>query len=455
VVGDPNSAGTVWDRQHRVLTIGLILTVSMAAFENLAVATILPATVADIGGLPLYGWTFSAFMLAEIIAISIAGRAGDTHGLARPFAVGGALFCAGLVSGGLAASMPILIASRALQGLGGGTIAVLAYAATARGYGEGARPRMLALISTAWVVPGLIGPALAGAIAEHASWRWVFLGLAPLSAVAVALAVRALRNVGPALDAAAHGATGAAAGLAAGAAALLVAPGLDSAAAAVALGAVAAIIAATSLRHLTPPGTLRARPGLPAAVAAMGLLSAAFFSAEVFIPLALTDVRSRSVTIAGLALTAATITWTTGAWLQARLVPHRSRRALVAVGLLVMAAGIAGVSTILLPAVPVALAPIAWGVAGLGMGLAYSTTALVVLECAPRGEEGAASAAMQLTNVLGTALGTGVGGVVLARVTTAGGSIAAAIALTDVIALLAAAGAAATALRLPGLPKRD
>jgi hypothetical protein len=117
-----------------------------------------------------------------------------------------------------------------------------------------------------------------------------------------------------------------------------------------------------------------------------------------------------------------------------------------------MAAGIACVSAVLLPAVPAALAAIAWGIAGLGMGLAYSTTALVVLECAPRGEEGAASAAMQLTNVLGTALGTGVGGVVLARVTASGGSIATAIALTDAVALLAAAAAAGTALRLPSSP---
>ena len=75
----------VWDRGHRVLTIGLVLAVSMAAFEALAVATILPATVADIGGLPLYGWTFSAFMLAEIVGISVAGQAGDARGLGPPF----------------------------------------------------------------------------------------------------------------------------------------------------------------------------------------------------------------------------------------------------------------------------------------------------------------------------------------------------------------------------------
>ena len=456
MTGEPDSSSAVWDRAHRTLTLGLILTVSMAAFENLAVATILPATVDDIGGLDLYGWAFSAFMLAEIVGISLAGRAGDVRGLAPPFAVGSALFCAGLLGAGVAGSMPVLIACRILQGLGGGAISALAYAATARGYGDAARPHMLALLSTAWVAPGLIGPALAGAIAEQAGWRWVFLGLVPLSAVAMALAVRAVRRLGPAAVAAdvPAGMTAAAAGLAAGTGALLWASGLDSGVAGVAAAVPAAALALASLHRLTPAGTLRARPGLPAAILGMGVLSAAFFGAEVFIPLALTQVRERPVTIAGLALTAATITWTTGAWVQARLAHRRSRRLLVAVGLLIMAAGIAAVAAVLLPSVPAALAPVAWGVAGLGMGLAYSTTALVVMECAAPGEEGGAAAAMQLTNVLGTAIGTGVGGAVLARISGHGGSIATAIALTDGLALLAAFSAAAIAVRFPASTPR-
>ena len=96
----------------------------------------------------------------------------------------------------------------------------------------------------------------------------------------------------------------------------------------------------------------------------------------------------------------------------------------------------------------------AWGVAGVGMGLAYSTTALVVLECARPGEEGSASSAMQLANVLGTAIGTGMGGAILARISARGGSTAAAIALTDVLVLLTALGAIAVSIRLPG-PQRQ
>ena len=454
----PRGSG-VWAPARRVLTLGLVLTVSMAAFEAMAVATILPATVADIGGLSSYGWVFSGFMLAEIVGISVAGRAGDARGLAPPFIVGGALFCIGLLGGGAAGSMPALIGWRLLQGLGAGAIATLAYTAVARCYNDAERPHMLALLSTAWVVPGLIGPALAAAVHAYFGWRWVFLGLAPFSVAALALAVPGLRGLGPSRVAAPSGVqasavpgmqTAAAAGLTVGAAALLYALSVDRLLVTLAVGGPAAALALLGFRQLVPAGTLRARPGVPAAVAAMGLLSAAFFGAEVFVPLALTDVRHRTVAFAGITLTAATLSWTIGAWLQARFAARRSRRAMVVQGLVLLAVGIGATAAVVHPALPAELAPVSWGLAGLGIGIAYSTTALVVLESAPPGEEGRMSSALQLANVLGTAIGTGVGGAILARASARGGTTADAIALTDVLALLAALGAIAVSLRMPG-----
>src|SRR3954470_9619202 len=162
------------------LTLGIILTVVGVAFEALAVATVLPAVVADLGGLNLYGWAFSAFLLTQLVGIVVSGLLADERGPALPFALGVILFSAGLIVGGLAPSMPALIAGRALQGLGGGAISSTAYVAIGRGYAEQAKPRMLALTSTAWVVPGLVGPGIAGLMAEALGWRSVFLVLAPL-----------------------------------------------------------------------------------------------------------------------------------------------------------------------------------------------------------------------------------------------------------------------------------
>jgi predicted MFS family arabinose efflux permease len=208
-----------------------------------------------------------------------------------------------------------------------------------------------------------------------------------------------------------------------------------------------------SLRRLLPQGTLRAKPGLPAAVATHGLLNMAFFGVDAFIPLALTEVRGQSAAMAGLALTTATLTWTTGAWIQAHFAKSRSRRSIAVVGLLIIAIGIVLSMTVLSPAVPALVAPVAWGVAGLGIGLAFSTISLVVLETAPAGQEGSASSAMQLANMLGVALGTGIGGVIIGDASGsaagASGAAQAGIFIQSLLMIGVTGLAVITALRLP------
>jgi MFS family permease len=123
-----------------------VLAVTFVAFEALAVATILPVVGRDLGDLRLYGWMFSAFLLASLIGITLAGTLADRVPLGRPMLAGLALF---------------------------------------------------AVLSTAWVVPGLIGPAVAALVAAAVGWRWVFLGLLPLVTAAGVLVVLALRRVPP------------------------------------------------------------------------------------------------------------------------------------------------------------------------------------------------------------------------------------------------------------------
>src|SRR6185295_20180234 len=112
-----------------------------------------------------------------------------------PFGAGLALFAVGLLIGGLAPSMPVLVAARAIQGLGAGAIPAVAFLVIGRTYPDELRPRMFAILSTAWVVPGIAGPALAAFVGDHIGWRSVFLGLLPLVIVAGSLALRELRRV--------------------------------------------------------------------------------------------------------------------------------------------------------------------------------------------------------------------------------------------------------------------
>jgi MFS family permease len=406
---------------RRALTIGLVLTVTLVAFEALAVVTILPVIKDDLGGLRLYGWVTSAFFLGTLVGIVVAGAESDRRGPGPPYVLGILLFSAGLVIGGLAPSMLILVLARGLQGIGAGAIPATAYAAIGRSYPEALRPRVFAVLSTAWVVPGLIGPALSALVATHLNWRYVFLGLLPLVLVAAGLALPAVRRIGPPERPTAQRARLLdAVRVSAGAGLLLAGLTGRSIVLALVLAAAGLLVGVRPLLRLLPAGTLRARRGLPMAVLSRGLLTFAFFGADTYVPLAITAVRGRTTTMASLAVTAATLSWTLGSWLQERGARSLSSRQVVRAGLLVVVLGIAVLGVSLLDAVPVAIAVVAWAIGGLGIGLAYSPISVTVLGLAPAAEQGRASAQLQLSDTLGTALGSGLGGVLIAAGAVAG-----------------------------------
>src|SRR4051794_24034767 len=161
LTGDADSeVPGIWAPHRRRLTTGLVLTITLVAFESLAISTVMPRVQADLGGLRLYGWVFSGFFLASLAGIVVTGELTDRRGPGVPFAAGLAVFAAGLVGGGLASSMAMLVLARLAQGFGAGAIPAAAYASVALGYPAGDRPRVFAVFSTAWVVPGIIGPSL-------------------------------------------------------------------------------------------------------------------------------------------------------------------------------------------------------------------------------------------------------------------------------------------------------
>jgi MFS family permease len=412
----------LWAPKTRALTAGLILTITFVASEALAVVTIMPVVARDLGGLRLYGWVFSAFMLGSIVGIVAAGREADRRGPAFPFVAGLVLFGSGLAVAGLAPSMGVLVAGRALQGLGAGAVPAVAYVSIGRSFAGPLRARMMAVLSTAWVAPGLAGPAISAEVTHIFGWRWVFLGLLPLVAVTGSIAVPSLIRLGPsrARQAAEHRLID---GIATSAGATLVLGGLTLAAGSRAVlagsGLIAAGVAAglPALRRLVPAGTLTARRGLPATILSRGLLTFAFFGADAYVTLSITAVRHRSPLVAGIAVTGATLAWTAGAWAQARVSETWEGRRLVRIGLVIILAGIGGMVAVLQPGVPVAAGLVAWTVAGLGMGLAYAPLSLLMLREAPPGREGWASASLNLTDVLGTAIGIGVGGAAVAAAT--------------------------------------
>jgi MFS family permease len=305
--------------------------------------------------------------------------------------------------------------ARTVQGFGAGAIPAAAYVSIGRGYPERLRPRMFAILSTAWVVPGLIGPAAAGLVADRLGWRWVFLGLLPLVVAAGALTLPAVAAIAAPLDPSSSAipvldAVRVAAGAGLALAGFTVASPLPS----IGLIIGGGVIALPSLIRLLPRGTLRGRQGLAAAVGVRGVLTFAFFGADAYVPLTLTSIRGATATTAGLTLTCSTLFWTAGSWVQERMVIRSGARRLIRGGLAFIVVGIALVALLLWPTAPTLVGPVAWSIAGFGIGLAYAPLTLTVLHEASAGQEGRASAGLQLADVLGTALGTGVCGAAVA-----------------------------------------
>jgi MFS family permease len=447
--GERGTPDGVWAPDRRALTAGLVSTITIMAVESLAVGTILPDVKRALGGLGLYGWVFSAFFLGSIVGVVIAGRTTDHRGPRTAYLLGLALFVAGLLAAGLAPTMLVLVLARVVQGMGSGAVPATAYAAIGRAYPEPLRPRMFAVLSTAWVVPALVGPGFASAVSNAFGWRWVFLGLVPFVVIAGTVALRGLRpldvvggTAGPSrLTEALRVAIGAACVVAGLTAADLVA---------LPLVVVGLVIGVPGFLALVPRGTVRAAPGLPAATLVRGVLTFAFFGSDAFISLAITDVRDSTTVVAGVAYTASALSWTAGSWLQERRVQRVGARRLVVIGHAVLVAGIALASLVLLEEVPLGLIVVAWIVAGFGIGLAYAPISLTVLREAPPGEEGTATAGMQLTDLLGVSLGTGLGGAAVAIGHAVGWSPRGGIAVAWALAGAAGIAGMAIARRLPG-----
>src|SRR5918999_3014569 len=259
------------------LTTGLLILEALIAVEIMVVAAILPAVQRDLQGLQLYGWNFAALTLASFGAVPIAGKLTDRLGPRSVLGAAIAIYGAGLVLAATAPSMLVLVIARFIQGIGGGGLYVVSLATVAKTYPERIRPRVMALLATMWILPGLLGPPVGAAIATTVGWRWAFVAPLPLITLAVVLVMPSLRGVRVTDADESRLPVVASLVLMVGAGSLLA--GLtDLSVWSIPLVVVGLAVTIPALRRITPPDTLTAREGLPAASAAAFLASAAFFA---------------------------------------------------------------------------------------------------------------------------------------------------------------------------------
>lgn len=413
------SAATPFTPNQRLLATGLVLGVTLVAFETTAAITALPTIADELGGDSLYGVALAAYTLANLVALVAGGQFADRRGPTPTFLIAIATFVTGLLVAGFAPSMEVIVIGRVLQGAGSGGFAPIAYVLVKRAFPADRQAMMYALLSAGWVLPSLVAPAFGGVVTEQFGWRWVFFGIVPLAVAVGAMASIPMRQYGPTSigERPARGAGDRrvliAFGAAAGVATAVIS--LTSANMAVlVVGTVAgATLAVAMLRRLLPSGTFTARAGQPAVVACRFLATAAFIGVDGFVPLAAARVHGASPTRQGFVIIGAAVTWTAGQALSAKR-PEAAPQRVVRLGFAFLMLGVVFVTPVLIADWPLWATFIGWSVGGFGMGVLFNPTTVSAMSYAADGNEGDVSSQVQLADALGFSLMGGLGGATVA-----------------------------------------
>ena len=195
-VDNPLHWSNIDHKQRKLIMAGLMLGMLAACFDATIVATCGATIASSLGGLNLYAWMFTAYMLCEAIAIPVAGKLSDIYGRKPFFLVGVALFLGGSVVAGLSTNMEMLIVCRAVQGVGGGILIPVATAAIGDLYSPAERAKMQGIMAAVFGVGTAMGPIIGGLITDHISWHWVFYINVPIALTALFLTARKFPAIG-------------------------------------------------------------------------------------------------------------------------------------------------------------------------------------------------------------------------------------------------------------------
>lgn len=401
---------------RRIVTVALLLAMAVAALEQTVVSTAMTSIIAQLKGIRIYPWVFSAYLLASTISTPIYGKLADLIGRRRVLLFGLFMFSVGSMLSGLSRSMPQLIAFRVIQGLGAGALGPIVLTIISDLYPLHERPKVQGLFSAIWGVSSVVGPLVGGVLTDQLSWRWVFFLTVPFSAFSAWILVRRVSEVSQPKGGVSLDWRGAML-LAAGSAALLwvVLSGRDQPIAVIAVGfAVAVALFILFVRHERSasdpilPIELATDPAIAAALVGNFLVGCLLFGLEVYVPLYMQGVKGGSATRAGGTMTPLFLTWSVSVAVAAFVVVRYGFRKSAAVGTLFLVVG-----TFFLFAGSV------WSdsyrvcflfgmiAIGLGMGPTSLSYLLSVQNAVPWNRRGAATGALIFSRTMGGSIGVG------------------------------------------------
>ena len=396
--------------------------IALYATNTYIATTILPSVVAEIGGLALYAWSTTLYVVASILGSALTSRLLQRTSPRQAYAVATLIFMVGVLICAVAPSMPVMLVGRSIQGLGGGMLLALCYSMIQLVFEERLWPRAMALVSGMWGVATLVGPAVGGVFAEMDAWRFAFGSMVPVSLAYIALTSRAL----PPRDSTTAASTRlpvvqlvllAAAVLAVCAGSVSTLPGWNMLGIAACAVLVALLIRKESRAtvRLLPRDALKFSTPLCALYATTCLLVIGM-SSEIFMPYFLQHLHGQSPLIAGYMAALMAAGWTVSEILSSGWTGRRAHHAILA-GPLFIVAGLV-LLAITTPSASLGewqrLAPICLGLfmVGFGIGLGWPHLLTRILQVASAQDKDTAASSITTLQLFAMALGAALAGVI-------------------------------------------
>ncbi len=410
-------------REQRLLTVGLMAALALAALDSTVVGTAMPTIIGQLGGLSEYAWVFSAYLLASTTTVPLYSKLADIHGRKPIFLVGLALFVGGSALCGLSNSMVMLIVFRTVQGLGAGAVQPITFTIVGDIFEPRQRARMQGFFSGVWGVAAIVGPAIGGLITSTIGWPWVFELNIPVGLVAAAIIGLRLHEK---FERRPHGIDWSGAALLSGSVVVLLFAvseggqlfGWVSAPFAAMLATAAGLfwLFVRQSRRVAEPLVDLELMGVPLIRAGLWIGTLAgivMFGVTTFVPPLVQGVQGGTAVEAGAVVAAMSIGWPVGSIVSGRLLHRVGARPFVLVGgALVLLGSLATTQTTRFDSL--AFATGACALVGLGMGFSSTVLLIMVQGAVPWQQRATATGLVQFSRTIGGSVGVGVMGGILA-----------------------------------------
>ncbi len=421
-----NFAEAMPSRRTTILIIGGLLTgMLLAALDQTIVATAGPTIISDLGGLSLYAWVFSAYILTQTVSLPIFGKLSDLYGRRKFFVLGLAIFMGGSILSGASQNIDELIVFRAIQGIGSGAFFPIALAIVGVIFPPAQRGKVQGVFASVFGIAAVVGPSVGSYIVDAINWRWIFYINLPLGIISFALIMLGVkesrsRNARPSIDVL---------GVATLTSwvALLILGFLDGGttypwysweeavtfAGAAVLFVVFMLVERRAEEPVIPLDLFRNRTVSSASAVAF-LRGVAFFAVVSFIPLFVQAALGGSVSDGRNALYGFLLPLIVTAVIGGQLAVRISYRGIVFVGLVVMTAGMFLLTGISQTSTVIEIAERS-SLMGLGAGLTFASVVIAVQYSVPRERIGVASSLAQFMGNLGSSIGLAILGTIQAN----------------------------------------